>query len=108
MNRKLVDKAHSTPAEPTGQVDLRQFRTRRRIAGLGLLRYDPRRTTRRLSRSKVSLRPITCFVAARNAQLIAFAAYDATVLGVLGPMGWMNRARAKVRVVPCSLPPCLT
>ena len=39
--------------------------------------------------------PITCFIAARDQELLGFACWDATALGVWGPTGVAEAARGK-------------
>lgn len=43
----------------------------------------------------LSNRPITCFVAVQDSQLIGFACYDATALGFFGPMAVAEACRGK-------------
>lgn len=38
-------------------------------------------------------RPSSCFIAQRETELLGFAAYDATALGYLGPVGVIDEAR---------------
>lgn len=43
----------------------------------------------------MSNRPISCFIAVRNQELIGFACYDATGLGYFGPTGVLESCRGK-------------
>jgi GNAT superfamily N-acetyltransferase len=43
----------------------------------------------------ISNRPISCFVAIRDLELIGFACYDATALGFFGPTGVTEACRGK-------------
>jgi hypothetical protein len=43
----------------------------------------------------ISNKPISCFVAIQNNQLIGFACYDATALGFFGPTGVLEASRGQ-------------
>lgn len=43
----------------------------------------------------MSNRPISCFIAIRNDELIGFACYDATALGFFGPTGVLESCRGQ-------------
>ncbi len=43
----------------------------------------------------ISNRPISCFIAIQNQELIGFACYDATSLGYFGPTGVLESRRGK-------------
>ena len=55
----------------------------------------------------ISNKPITCFIAIKNRELIGFSCYDATALGYFGPMGvketFQGRGTGKALLMACLL-----
>jgi GNAT superfamily N-acetyltransferase len=55
----------------------------------------------------ISNKPITCFIAIKDRELIGFSCYDATALGYFGPMGvkeaFQGRGTGKALLMACLL-----
>jgi ribosomal protein S18 acetylase RimI-like enzyme len=55
----------------------------------------------------ISNKPITCFIAIKDQELIGFSCYDATALGYFGPMGikeaFQGRGTGKALLMACLL-----
>jgi ribosomal protein S18 acetylase RimI-like enzyme len=55
----------------------------------------------------ISNKPITCFVAIKNQELIGFSCYDATALGYFGPIGvkeaFQGKGTGKALLMACLL-----
>ncbi len=55
----------------------------------------------------ISNKPITCFIALKDRELIGFSCYDATALGYFGPMGvkeaFQGRGTGKALLMACLL-----
>lgn len=55
----------------------------------------------------IANKPVTCFIALKNQQLIGFSCYDATALGYFGPMGvqkpFQGQGTGKALLMACLL-----